>query len=119
MKKILLVHLIFFVVNGNAQKQLIDSLLNTVNSHPQQDSIKVNLLISISSAYSATDTTRCFQYADSAILLAKKLNDESKLAACYDNKAMKYVLNEKTQQAIIYKTLCLQQFLLLKDSIKI
>src|SRR5436853_6600076 len=119
MKKILLLQLVFFIVHCSAQKQLTDSLINAVNNHPQQDTIRATLFISISSAFFNTDTTKCFQYADSAILLAKKLNNSLKLADSYNNKAMKYILAERIQTAIVYKNLYLQQLLFLHDSVKI
>jgi tetratricopeptide (TPR) repeat protein len=85
---IFLLNLVLSNHGANAQKP--DSLLRELNNYKKEDTIKLNLLNSISKAYQYTNIPRGLQIADTAIKLAQKLNEQSGLAMAYKVKGENY-----------------------------
>jgi tetratricopeptide (TPR) repeat protein len=82
----------------------IDSLLNELDHHPQEDTTRYFLLKRISFVYSLTDANKGVQAADAAIELAKRLNSNIKLAGAYSNKATNFhKLGRDTEALALYK----------------
>ena len=73
-----------------AQQKELDSLLNILNGHGKEDTVKLTLLNDIAYAYCMTDPQKGLQTADKAIALAQKLNDKNKLASAFSNKGVNY-----------------------------
>jgi tetratricopeptide (TPR) repeat protein len=91
MTKIIVLIAFGLTVNDcHAQKKVIDSLFQVLKSHPQEDTIKLNLLNEVAYAYSSVDPGKGLQTADEAISLAKKLHNNMKLAGSYTNKGVNY-----------------------------
>jgi tetratricopeptide (TPR) repeat protein len=85
---IFLLNLVLSNHGANAQKP--DSLLRELNNYKKEDTIKLNLLNSISKAYQYTNIPKGLQIADTAIKLAQKLNEQSGLAMAYKVKGENY-----------------------------
>jgi len=58
----------------NAQNSTIDSLKNILNLHPQQDTVRVNLLNGLALEIRRFDRSKAAPYANEALVLAQKLN---------------------------------------------
>ncbi len=86
----------------SAQQKELDSLLNELNHHNDEDTIKLNLLISIAYAYYSLDPDKGLKNADMAIALAKKLNDELKLAGGLSQKGLNYAAKGEYDTSLYY-----------------
>ncbi|MBO0934421.1 tetratricopeptide repeat protein [Fibrella aquatilis] len=84
-----------------AQQWELDSLLIALGKHPQDDTVKLALLIDIAFDYSGIDPGKGVTMADRAILLAKKLNDKTKLATAYLQKGLNYSSKGEDSLALI------------------
>ncbi|MBX3256391.1 MAG: tetratricopeptide repeat protein [Chitinophagaceae bacterium] len=73
-----------------AQQTAIDSLLTMLRGHPQQDTVRLNILNEIVYAYHNIDPAKGIAMADEAITLAKKINNPVRLAGSYSNKGVNY-----------------------------
>src|SRR5256885_2029542 len=103
MKKIFLITLLFFSpllpvpmssgwrgVGGEvyAQQAKLDSLIKANNEYTKQDEKKIQLLNGLADVYQWMQLDSGINYADLAIALAIKLNNQKELAVAYNNKAM-------------------------------
>ena len=84
-----------------AQQRELDSLLMALGKHPQDDTVKLTLLIDVAYDYSNIDPDKGLLMADRAILLAKKLNDKTKLAEAYSQKGLNYSSKGEDSLALI------------------
>jgi tetratricopeptide (TPR) repeat protein len=66
-----------------AQQARLDSLLNALKKHPQEDTVRLNLLNDISYDYYQLNPLEGIATADKAIALSQKLNLPKKLATAY------------------------------------
>ncbi len=73
-----------------AQQKKIDSLQKELEAHSLEDTVRLNILISLSSVYQYEAPDKGLLMAEQAILLAKRLSREDKLAAALSNKAWNY-----------------------------
>lgn len=87
---ICLVILLFYWIGALGQQKYLDSLLRQLEGHPQEDTIKVNLLNEISYTYSDIDPEKGISIAKEAISLAEKLRYLSQLAVSYNHLGVNY-----------------------------
>jgi len=66
--------------NTNAQQRAIDSVSALLQKHPADDSAKVDLMVKLSAFYQAANLGKAEYYANNALQLAEKINDNR--AAC-------------------------------------
>lgn len=79
----------------------IDSLKNSLQTHQNQDTTKVNLLNEIAAEYTYSLNDSVFQYADEAFLLSEKNKyDKGKANALY-NYGFYYYLNNNYTKSIV------------------
>lgn len=73
---------------GSAQSipRVLDSLSVILKNHVKEDTVQLHLLNEIAFAYHAISPVKGLQAAEQAILLAKKLNNQSGLATAYSRK---------------------------------
>jgi tetratricopeptide (TPR) repeat protein len=84
-----------------AQQKELDSLLNLLRNHPNEDTIRLNLLLAISYDYYSINPDLGLEKADQTIALAQKLNDQSKLATAFNNKGINYDSKGEDSLALI------------------
>lgn len=89
-KNILLAFFCSVSMASFAQQKKIDSLINELNNHTQQDTTRYFILKNIARTYNNTDPQKALQTADEAIALAKKLNDNIKVASALTTKGISY-----------------------------
>ena len=89
-KNILLIFFCIMITSSFAQQQKLDSLINELNRHTQQDTTRYFILRNIARTYNNTNPQKALQKADEAIALAKKLNDNSKVALALTTKGISY-----------------------------
>ena len=85
-----LICLVCFFKMGLAQQSELDSLQNELNKHPENDTLKFNILNEMVYAYHTIDPDKGLETADKAIQLASTLNNPLKLAGSYSNKGINY-----------------------------
>ncbi|MBS1597616.1 MAG: tetratricopeptide repeat protein [Bacteroidetes bacterium] len=85
-----------------AQQRELDSLLQILESHQQNDSTKLKALLDISFDYSSIDPDKGLEKAEEAILLAKKLNDQQRLASAINYKGVNFEAKSLEDSAITY-----------------
>ena len=85
-----LICLVCFFKMGLAQQSELDSLQNELNKHPENDTLKLNILNEMVYAYHTIDPDKGLETADKAIQLASTLNNPLKLAGAYSNKGINY-----------------------------
>lgn len=83
-----------------ARQAGIDSLQNLLKQHPQNDSIKLNLLNDIAYQYASSAPAQGLRIADEAIALANKLQLPKKLATAYNYKAVNYAAQGDDSMAL-------------------
>ncbi len=86
MKTLLLFAFLIFTFSIVAQNKT-DSLLVELGRHPQKDTIRYQLLKTLSYQYSFTNPVKGLIAADSAIALARQLNSNTRIAGAMTNKA--------------------------------
>jgi tetratricopeptide (TPR) repeat protein len=90
-----------FTISGFSQ---IDSLLNELTKHPQEDSVRYALLKKISITYRNVNPEKGVEAADAAIALAQKLNSPLKVAGSYINKANNlHILGRDSEAIALYR----------------
>src|SRR4051812_5192140 len=97
MRKLLLSVTLFIAVLAHAQQKTLDSLLNELNKHPKEDTVRLSLLNDAAWEYHAVNPSKGLETADAAIALAQKLNSDKSLVSAYKNKALNY--NSKGERA--------------------
>src|SRR5690606_14728158 len=101
MKKLLpTLSLLFFSVFINAQEKEIDSLNELLKKHKEPDTIRLNILNSLSHHYASVNVEQGIQVSDQAITLAQKLDYKEQLARAYINKANNYIVAGKDSLAL-------------------
>jgi len=78
-----------------------DSLVNLLNHHPQEDTVRLNLLSDLAFEYNYTDPDKGLQVSDELITLATKLDNEVKLASGYSHKGVNYAAKGEDSMALI------------------
>lgn len=92
-----------FLQPAFAQYEGIDSLKNRLELTTSiNDSIKVNLLNSISFGYCFVDLKEMTKYAKSALVLAQKINYQNGIAGAYKNIGIYYMLKDANPLALDY-----------------
>ncbi|HWD87203.1 MAG TPA: tetratricopeptide repeat protein [Mucilaginibacter sp.] len=71
-----------------------------MNSHPQTDTVRVDLLTKIALEHAATDQAAGLRYADMAIRLARQLNQRRQLADAYLAEAKNYEYRTDLKDAL-------------------
>ncbi|MEN3322356.1 tetratricopeptide repeat protein [Mariniflexile soesokkakense] len=99
--------LLLFSVFVGAQQKKIDSLSELLKKHKEPDTIRLNILNSLSYYYEAINSEQGLLVSDQAIALAQKLNYKEQLARAYINKAHNYITAGKDSLALklYYKSL--------------
>lgn len=101
MKKVILITLtIFFIHFCFAQSENIDSLLNLLHHHQQDDTAKVSLMNQLSLAYTYADFIKGSQMADEAISLANKLDYKQGLADAFCSKGLNQRLSGEIKESL-------------------
>lgn len=101
MKKLLpTLSLLFFSVFINAQEKEIDSLNELLKKHKEPDTIRLNILNSLSHHYASVNVEEGILMSDQAIALAQKLDYKEQLARAYINKANNYIIAGKDSLAL-------------------
>lgn len=71
---------------ASAQESRLDTLIRALKNHPDQDTVRLNLLNDLSFAYYAVDPQEGIEQSGQAIALARQLNSLPHLATAYRNK---------------------------------
>src|SRR6266446_6927242 len=106
-------YIIFFLLSlctFNVKAQKLDSLLNELNNHKTEDTIRLKLLIATGVAYERSNPDKGIEITDSAITLAKNLHSVSKLADSYNTKASNYFLKADYSEALKWFQQALQLY---------
>ncbi len=114
---LLLIIFTFSARYSHAQNKL-DSLQNLLRSGTP-DSLRVRVLIGLSSLTQYNDFTQSRDYADEALELAEKLDDPFYKVLAYQNKAFLLNSSGDYSNALRYDNLSLENDIVLKDSSKI
>jgi len=80
MFKKLFILILFFILGEEAIGQRLDSLSNLLKQHTKQDTIKANLLNELSYQYRWIDFFNSQQYAEQALVIAKRLQFKKGIA---------------------------------------
>jgi tetratricopeptide (TPR) repeat protein/two-component sensor histidine kinase len=107
--------LMLLSVGGLAQVNKTDSLLTLLNKHPQQDTIRLNLLNKISRSYNMAEVTNGLPYVDKAMVLARKLNAKPQIAEAFFNMGYIYTVVNDEKKAIPLLDSALYKYTFLKD----
>lgn len=83
-----------------SQQKELDSLLIELKQHPQEDTVRLNMLNDITFDYCMLDYNKAILTAEEAIQLALKLNNISKLATAYRYKGLGYANMRKDSAAM-------------------
>jgi tetratricopeptide (TPR) repeat protein len=90
----------FLTLNGISQtNELIDSLKRVLKNHTTEDSVRLNLLNELSWKYYKVNADTGIIISNLAIDLAKRLNDDKKLAIAYKRKGNHYIGSIKYTEA--------------------
>jgi Putative regulator of cell autolysis len=90
-----------------AQSTYLDSCLTALQRHTQEDTVQLNLLTEIAFEYNYSEPGNGLHYADRAIALAKKLQQEQKLASAYSYKGVNYAAMGNDSAALHLYTMAL------------
>ena len=92
MNRLLLVAIcnLFLLVCGYGRQQEQDSLLLALKHHPQQDTVRIDILNDLAFSLYTNDPTRGLQMAQQAYALAKKLNDYKRMAIACSHQGINY-----------------------------
>ncbi|MEO5892388.1 MAG: tetratricopeptide repeat protein [Ferruginibacter sp.] len=88
-----------------AQQKQLDSTLNELVKHPEEDTVRMALLYDIAWYYKELDPVKGLSYADELIRLAKKLRHKKLEAKGYFSKGINYWAMGQYYEALgLYKT---------------
>ncbi|CAN5814972.1 hypothetical protein BH10BAC2_BH10BAC2_26450 [soil metagenome] len=107
--------LFLLAVNALAQREPTDSLTDLLKQHPQEDTARLNLMISLANTYADTDADKGIITAGDAILLAKKI-DAPQLGKAFFAKALNYMNNDEYRMVLQTLDLAIPAFIAAKDS---
>ena len=117
MKKIvLLLFVCMAAANGNAQQKNLDSLLNELKKHPQEDTARLKILLGVAQSYARVDAGKGLNIAYQTIAMAKKLNAIKLEARAYNYAAQNCQTLGNDSLAITFCLLSLKIKEKLKDS---
>ena len=105
MKRLVLPTILLFIVcQGLAQSTVspVDSLTAALKAHPQEDSIRVDLLIGLIRAVVYTSPDSAMKYSNEVLRISEKTGLRSGLAFGYRYKGLVYYLNGDYVQALDY-----------------
>ena len=108
---------ILITCNSFGQQKEADSLLGKLHIYQQQDSIKLKMLLEASYDYAFIKPQIGLELADSAILLAQKLQDSILLSSAYNYRALNYTSVGNNNSAIKDYKECIIIRKKLKDTI--
>jgi tetratricopeptide (TPR) repeat protein len=74
-----------------AQQKKLDSLLNELKKHTQEDTVRLNLLNAVSFSYGSINPEEGLKRSDESIQLAQKLKSMVKLGQAFHSKAYNYM----------------------------
>ncbi len=77
--------IIIFALDICAQKAKVDSLINLLEQHPKEDTVRVNLLNDIAYSSLRIDHEKSLNYAENALKLGVKLNFKKGIANALNN----------------------------------
>lgn len=97
-KKVLF--LLFAILSFSAKAELLDSLLQALKSHPQQDTTRAYLLNEIAWEYTYTDNELSMNYAREALKLSEKLNYLNGIGSAWNAIGINQRTFEKFPEAI-------------------
>ena len=117
MKKNLLLLVVFIATHCKAQQKELDSLLNELKKHPQEDTIRLQFLLDASFDYQTINANMGVQLASEAVQLSKQTGSEKKLGAAYLYLAENYQTLGNDSLALAYCNLSLNIKKQLHDSI--
>ena len=115
MKKILTL-LVLIAINCKAQQKELDSLLNALKYHPQEDTVRLKILLGITHSYSIVDARKGLSIANQTIAMSKKLHNLTLEAKAYNYTAQNCQTLGNDSLAITYCLLSLKIKEKLKDS---
>jgi len=101
----------------NAQQVSIDSLKQVLSAHPQQDSLRVKLLIDLSYEYRFQDMPAAFQTIQEAADLARVLKNDHLSTSVFYNQGDLYFMHQENQKAYDYLQQALQITLKYNDKV--
>lgn len=113
-KALLTFSFVLITILINAQKN-IDSLKLELNKDIP-DSLRIELLISLTQAYQSVDFTKCFGYAEEAINLAKKNEWQWAQAKAYSALGFLYAMSGDYSTSMQYDNIALQSSLSTRDT---
>jgi signal transduction histidine kinase len=93
---------IVFNVNAYSENESLDSLLNLLNNHIKQDTIRVNLLNKTAAYYNKQKNEKALHFTDTAYVLAKKIDYTKGLAESAKNLASYYQLKFEYSKSLKY-----------------
>jgi signal transduction histidine kinase/DNA-binding response OmpR family regulator len=111
MTKIFLSLLLVLTGYGSwGQNKKLDSLYQELNSHPQQDTLRAYLLVSICYYEYTSDNEKNKRLAGEALALSKKLNYKKGIGMALKYHALYYWVNGNYEQATVYAIEMLKVF---------
>ncbi len=117
---------IFFLITsslifqyGFSQQNKLDSLLNELRKHPQEDTARLSLLNETARQYIIINPDKGIETADQAIALAFKLKDKVKLAFAYSSKAANYNARNNDSLSLQFFSMALNIYQQLNDKVKV
>lgn len=83
-----------------AQKKAIDSNLNILHKHLQEDSIRVKALSNLSALYQSSSLKNAEYYSEEALAIAKKLDDDISMCIALSQLGSVYAWERKTTESL-------------------
>ena len=107
----LLFCLSFLFCKGFSQQAAIDSLKLAIQEHPQENTLRLDMLIDLVFYYKDTDPARGIATANEAIRLSERLNDQGRLATVYNYAGLNYAAqgNDSTALRLFDKCLAIRR----------
>ncbi|MCP4272354.1 MAG: tetratricopeptide repeat protein [Gammaproteobacteria bacterium] len=90
------------LADSNAQNTKFDSLVNLLGRHPEQDTVRVDLLNQIAAASMRNTPEKSLTYAKKALRLAEKLNYKKGIASSFKLHGIYYYLKSDYPVSIDY-----------------
>jgi signal transduction histidine kinase/tetratricopeptide (TPR) repeat protein len=106
MKKILLLWILCVFLGQNELfsqgKVNVDSLTNVLNKYPKEDTLKVKILVNLINELRKSDTKKAMEYAEDAIKISQKLQDNFWLGKSNKAKASILSVSGDLEEAKVY-----------------
>ena len=91
---------LLFVGHSNAQNKMLDSLIVTLNKHPQQDDERATILFELAKLTIHPDTKAAVKYVDEIISFQDKIKKKQILSAAYRAKGMAFFYLSRYPEAL-------------------